>query len=494
MNLMRLTRRTLAVLAVALAACASPVAVIDASAPKEVRITKSGPIRGVVEEGSIHFRGIPYARPPVGELRWAPPQPVAAWKDVRDAVEYGPSCMQRGTGKMSEDCLTLNVSIPDTARAGDRLPVLVRIHGGGFVSGNGPSGQSAKVWNPHGVVLVTMNYRLGALGYFAHPALRRGGKQAANYGLLDLKASLQWVHDNIAAFGGDPKRVTITGVSAGGEAVQLLMVMPGVDGLFAQAISSSGYALWPMPKVGRDAETVAQETGKKAVGSDGALTAAQLRALPPEKIIGAVGGYISPVIDGVTITDEPIRLYASGKAQPVPFMTGGNSYEGSVYAPLGFTEEALKVLLGSRWDEAAALYADDFAVSRDRGVTRMWGDLRYVLSCAMVAGEQSKRQKAWLYYVSYVRPEQRAASAGASHGGETPLLETGGPEGPGPAMQRYWANFIKTGDPNGQGLAPWPKADVRHSQWMVFDDPIRSGDVLRVKLDKLADVLGLSRP
>lgn len=485
------TRRMAAALILVLAACASP-AVVDSAAPKEIRQTKAGPIRGVVEDGSIHFRGVPYAKPPVGDLRWAPPQPAASWSETRDASQFGPACMQRSAAKMSEDCLTLNVSIPETARAGDRLPVLMRIHGGGFVSGNGPSGQSAKVWNPHGVVLVTMNYRLGALGYFAHPALRGGGKQAANYGLLDLKESLRWVHDNIAAFGGDPRQVTITGVSAGGEAVQLLMVMPGVDGLFSKAISSSGYALWPMPKVGRDAEAVAQETAKKAADGGAPATAAQLRALPAEKIVGAVGGYISPVIDGVTVADEPIKLYASGKAQRIPLMTGGNSYEGSVYSPLGFTEEPLQALLGSRWDEAAALYADDFAVSRDRGVTRMWGDLRYVLSCAMVAAEQSKRQAAWLYYVSYVRPDQRATSAGASHGGETPLLEAGG--GPGPAMQRYWVNFIKTGDPNGTGLAPWPKADARRSQWMVFDDPIRSGDVLRAKLDKLADVLGLPAP
>jgi para-nitrobenzyl esterase len=482
-------RRLIAlVMGVCLAACANsgpPAAPADPS----VRLTKAGLVRGKPAGDSIDFLGIPFAAPPVGDLRWRAPQPVKRWDGVREAVAYGPACMQKTDDPklaISEDCLSLNVAIPKDAKAGAGLPVLFRIHGGGMVTGSGRGQLAEDVWNPKGVISVTINYRLGALGMLAHPALEDSSSKlaAANFSLLDARAALQWVHDNIRAFGGDPAKVTIVGGSAGGEMVDLLMIMPGADGLFARAIANSGYAAWPLPAkpgvlgVGRakaeNAYDVAHAILKRAGGGTEPGTAQGLRALDAKAIIDAVDGFHNPVIDGVTIADDPVALFAAGKQARVPLITGGASYEGSVMPASGVTREQILATLGADRGSIVLMYADDYARSDEQGTRRLFGDYRYVMSGAVVASLVTARQPAYLYYLTYAPPAQRATYPGAPHASETSVMlaaaRAGGADGPGAQMLGYWLNFIRTGDPNGAGLPAWPRADAVYERWMVFGE------------------------
>ena len=472
-----------------------------------LRATELGMVRGVTKGPSINFLAIPYAAPPVGSLRWMPPQPAAAWTGERATEAFGPICPQPGgsaSTPQSEDCLTLNISVPVGTSPGAKLPVLFRIHGGGYIAGSGPSEHSAEVWNPEGVILVTFNYRLGPLGFLAHPLLMAeaaGKSQPVNFGLLDMKAALEWTHRNIAAFGGDPANLTLTGVSAGGEGVQLLQLMPGTEGLFARAISSSGYTAWPLPLStltadGKPAEAVriGDETILRANGGKEPANLDEMRALEVKALLASIRGFQLPVIDGVTLVDDPVTLFAKGADHPVPVMTGGNSYEGSVFPSSGVTPEAVVGLLGDQVPAMRALYADDFAVSEARGISRMFGDMRYVFSSAAMVSSVSRRQPAYLYYVTYVEPDRRATQAGTYHAGETLLLQWGGRTpaslaagNPGKTMRSYWLNFIKTGDPNGANQPPWPKSTPDRLHWMVF------GETVAVRDDVLAEKLTLLR-
>ncbi len=471
--------------------------------------TRQGRLSGVAEGDILHFRGVPFAKPPVGDLRWKAPQAPAAWSGVRQADMFGPACMQRSSRpdfKVSEDCLTLNVSTTTRSMREGGRPVLVRIHGGGFVTGSGAGEHSADVWTAEDVVLVTFNYRLGALGVFAHPLLaaeegRSGSPQVANFALLDMKAALEWVRSNIAQFGGDPQKVTISGVSAGGEAVQLLLLMPDAQGLFARAIASSGYIAWPLPEApvegrarppaSRDAVLISEAIASRAAGGRDPDSASALRALPAESLVQAVSGFHLPIIDGRTVPGHPVSLFEVGKQAKVPLMTGGNSYEGSVFPSSGVTAQQVYDRLGGQRETITRLYASDFSQSEEQGVRRVFGDMRYVLSSFLAARAAGERQPVYLYYVDYVAPERRGATPGTPHAGETPLLERGGrsatPDGPGGVMRDYWVNFIRTGDPNGSGLRAWPRAREEAPEWMIFGDDITAGPVLYEKLQALAE-------
>lgn len=470
----------------------------------EVRSTDLGPVRGAVKNGSVNYLAIPYAAPPVGPLRWKPPQPPIPWTGERAGEAFGPICPQPGGSPLmsqSEDCLTLNISVPVGTAPDAQLPVLFRVHGGGLVGGSGPSEHSAEVWNPEGVILVTFNYRLGPLGFLAHPLLMAeaaAAPKAANYGLLDMKAALEWTHRNIAAFGGDPANLTLTGVSAGGEGVQLLQLLPEAKGLFARAISSSGYTAWPLPKVGPQAglgaEQLGEETILRANGGRDPISLEAMRALEVKALVSSIRGFQLPIIDGVTLLDDPVTLFAKGADHPVPVMTGGNSYEGSVFRSSGVSEEAVLGLFGDEAPVMKALYADDFAISPERGISRMFGDMRYVFSSAAMVSSVSRRQPAYLYYVTYIEPDRRQIQPGTFHAGETGLLHWGGRTpvslaagNPGKAMRAYWLNFIKTGDPNGAGQPLWPRSTPNQLQWMVF------GETVEVRDDILAEKLTLMR-
>jgi para-nitrobenzyl esterase len=494
-------------MALGLLALGSPAAAQGAAQPvakpalmTEVRSTELGLVRGSVKGLSVNFLAIPYAAPPVGPLRWKSPQPASPWSGERLAEAFGPICPQPGgfaSTPQSEDCLTLNISVPLGTAPGAKLPVLFRIHGGGYIAGSGASEHSAEIWNPEGVILVTFNYRLGPLGFLAHPLLTAeaaGAPQAANFGLLDMKAALEWTHRNIAAFGGDPAKLTLTGVSAGGEGVQLLQLMPSTKGLFARAISSSGYTAWPLPRVGPQAMKAGEETLLRANGGQALTSLEAMRAIEVKALLASIRGFQLPIIDGVTLIDDPVTLFARGADHPVPVMTGGNSYEGSVFTSSGVTEETVLSLLGDEAAAMKALYADDFAISPARGISRMFGDMRYVFSSAALASSVSRRQPAYIYYVTYVEPDRRQIQPGTFHAGETVLLQWGGRTpaslaagNPGKAMRSYWLNFIKTGDPNGGTEPLWPKSTPDQLHWMVF------GQTVEVRDDVLAEKLALMR-
>src|SRR5690606_13161649 len=254
-------------------------------------LTAEGLVAGFIKNETIYFRGIPYAQPPVAELRWKAPQPVEPRSGKFEATSCGPACPQRGyAGVVSEDCLTLNISIPTAAKPDEKLPVLVWIHGGGLVGGTGAAEVfDPRLWNDNGVILVTLNYRLVAMGFFAHKKL--DSSSGVNYGLLDMVAALRWVNTNIGAFGGDNTRVTIGGISAGGMAVQMLMTSPLSEGLFQAAISQSGYGTWPLPRSknakplrnSKAAESVADALAGRALGkSNEDISTADLYKSTPE--------------------------------------------------------------------------------------------------------------------------------------------------------------------------------------------------------------------
>lgn len=465
--------------------------------------TTSGPIKGVAVEGAQVFKGIPYARPPSGRLRWQPPMPPARSSTVLDASQYSPACLQPGGDRFpsgaSEDCLTLNVWAPPDEGP---HPVMVWIHGGAFRFGSGVLGQGTQPFIDRGIVLVSINYRLGPLGFFAHPHLvhdsRGDGTVAANFGLLDMVRALEWVQHNIAGFGGDPGNVTVFGVSAGGMATKMLMVTPPAKGLFHKAIAQSGYATWRLPRsrsapqgmqVGQPrAEDMAHEL--IARGRAAAMPRA-LRELDGQMLVEAIEGAYLPIVDGVTLPEEPGILFLRGQQHPVALITGGNSYEGSVMSGLGFATEAFAASLGNDLDRFEQLYRADFEVDADVAMRRIWGDQRYVLS-ARVVGESMALAKApsYLYFLDWAPAAEGADLPGSPHGNDAAILfgraDDRGAETRAlrQRMLNYWTRFARTGDPNGRDALRWPRYRADRDEWMVFggQDAIKRG-VLRDKLD-----------
>ncbi|OZB69513.1 MAG: carboxylesterase, partial [Lysobacterales bacterium 13-68-4] len=341
------------------------------------------------------FQGIPYAAPPLGPLRWKPPQAVAAWQGVREATGFGPRCMQlplfgdmvfRSRG-MSEDCLYLNVWAP--ADHGDgRRPVLVYFYGGGFLAGDGsePRYDGASL-AAKGLVTVTVNYRLGVFGFLAAPALAAESPRHAtgNYGLLDQAAALRWVRANIARFGGDPSHITIGGESAGSISVSALMASPLTRGLIAGAIGESGALIAPIAPQPR---TKAEATGRAFMKQVGAASLADLRAMPAEALLQASGPQATPSfdfapdVDGLFLTEPPAETYARGAQAQVPLLLGSNSQEGFYTAVLkdepptpANYRAALKRLFGDRADEALRLYPGATRDEVMRSATALAGDL-----------------------------------------------------------------------------------------------------------------------
>jgi len=466
-------------------------------------VTSDGVVEGLEERGIAVFRGIPYAQPPVGPLRWQPPRPASAYPEPLQAHTYGPRCMQRTSGDrppaVSEDCLTLNVWSKQLQPA--KQPVMVWIHGGGFRSGSGEI--PGEVMARHGVVVVSFNYRLGPIGFFAHPAL---GASAASFGLLDMIAALEWVQGNIHQFGGDPDNVTIFGVSAGGMAVNMLMVSPLADGLFHKAIAQSGYATWALPRsknaaalptLGMDLQPMpsAEQLSERvaAVVDPTAITEAQLRALDGSALMYALSGFQLPIVDGVGLVGEPAVLARQGKQHDVPLIMGGSSFEGTVQPASGITLDDFRRFHEHDWITARQLYAEDFGVSEEFGLKKMFGDNRYVLAARTMVRSMSKRDRsAWAYYVDFVPTSRAEEWPGTPHGVDGYYLWRGEAAGD-PQMaalsrrlQGYWSNFARSGNPNGPSLLGWPAYQASRDQWLVFDDEdqVRAG-VIAAKLDYL---------
>ncbi len=479
-----------------LAACSIPV-----KTESLVRLSHST-IEGTRHSETQVFRGIPYAAPPVGELRWQSPRKPNLRARHIEALDFGPACLQTTIAnspplEMSEDCLTLNVWTPGTDAK--KRPVMVWIHGGGFRAGSGNI--AGEVFAAEGVVLVSLNYRLGPLGFFSHDAL---SAEQANFGLLDMILALRWVQTNIDSFGGDPDNVTLFGISAGGMAVDLLMVNENAAGLFHKAIAQSGYATWAMPRSGgapmpaplhmdmtsaRRAESIAAALVRKLTNAP--QTEATLRELDGFALVSALDGFQLPIVDGTSLKEESAVLFLRGEQHDVPFITGGNSFDGSVMPYSGISLETYEGFLGHELRKARQLYKDDLAISREQGVQRMFGDNRYLLSARVLSsGMRKLSSSSWLYYIDFPGRDQNLADPGTPHGRDLYFLFDGHlsddekVRGFSARLKAYWVNFAKTGDPNGPELAQWPKNDPTRDCWLVFSDSDSAQcDIIGDKLD-----------
>ncbi len=463
--------------------------------------TTGGQLQGVVADTVASFKGIPFAAPPVGELRWKAPEPAKPWTGVMKAGNYAPGCMQdAGMSRMmgasvdvSEDCLYLNVWTA-AKTAGEKLPVMVWIHGGAFVGGmtGTPMFDGTKLAQK-GVVLVSIAYRLGVFGFMAHPELsRESGRGSGTYGIQDMIAGLQWVKNNIAGFGGDPSRVTIFGESAGGIAVGMLSAAPPAGGLFQRAISESGGSFAPPRIVDGAGQNVpslklAESDGESFLKKLGAADIKAARALPAEQIQKAAGGGMGgggfwPVADGYVIPGDPYELYEKGQFNDTPILAGTNSNEGGLFmrgpAAAGSFEKQIRSGYGERADVILSAYPHSTDEEAARASADVFREFAFAWPTWTWARLQSRMGKgrAFVYYFDHRTP---ASPDGANHGAEvTYVFGNFGGQGGAPQpedlalsnlIQAYWINFAKTGDPNGTGLPSWPNYTEKNQDVLFFN-------------------------
>ncbi len=445
-----------------------------------------GAVRGRLEEGVYVFRGLPYAKPPVGDRRWRAPADVEPWKGVRDAHDFGPACIQtpfpEGSPyytplpRLSEDCLYLNVWTRDPPPKKLR-PVMVWIHGGSFTRGSGSvdsyDGASLALDD---VVLVTINYRLGIFGYLAHPELsqERGGS-SGNYGLLDQIAALKWVQSNIARFGGDPENITVFGESAGSSAVNQLLAAPEADGLFHRAIGQSGGFLSPQPELVAGhafGQEVFERAGVEDLDAARALSSGELMRVLAD--MESSGHRVRPLVDGRVIPDQAIERFRRGEQNKVPVLLGYNGDESTVFAllpdppPLLYTNQDDFAAGVRNYGRVASLpmlwlYSEDEEGS-PAPYFDFWRDLIFGWNMQTWAKlNEAAGQPAWLYYFTHVPDTVFGSQLGAFHAAEIPyIFGNGVPDSAADQlvhelMRGYWVNFAKTGDPNGDGLPEWPR-------------------------------------
>ena len=475
----------------------------------------TGLLTGATHDGVDVYKGIPYAAPPVGALRWRAPQPAAVWAGIRIADRFGFTCVQvqrpSGPGNivkpedMSEDCLTLNVFRPQGATG--PLPVMVWIHGGGFTVGSSsvPS-YDGEAFARDGVVLVSINYRLGRLGVFAHPALtaeNADGGRLANYGLMDQIAALKWVARNIAAFGGDPKNVTIFGESAGGLSVNALMVSPEARGLFHRAISQSGYGRGSFSRMTTDspdgrraAETEGLELASAVGVKDNDLAA--LRAIPAAAIVEQykAQGYLYFTLDGKILTDDMWAAFRAKKEAPVPFMLGSNSHE---FPGVAWKDRRLDLRYfteDNKYDALAKAYGGPVALD-----DHLISDFLFTEQARALARMHSKNgYPTFLYLFSTVLDAAAVEGKGAPHGSEIryvfDTLGAGGAALAGEAeqaaarkMNATWRAFATKGEPNSPGLTPWPGYAGGQIMEFMLRGQKAQPDVRNGRLDVLSAVI-----
>ena len=446
------------------------------------------------------YKGIPFARPPVGELRWKPPEPPASWPGVRPATQFANACMQTPVTQsslngpapppVSEDCLYLNIWTPAQS-ADDRLPVMVWIHGGGFERGTAAAvGYDGENLARKGAVVVTINYRLGIIGFLALPELTAESSHHAsgNYGLMDQIAALQWVQKNIAAFGGDTTRVTIFGQSAGSVSVNVLMASPLAKGLFARAIGESGGSFGPMVTLA-DAEKKGLQVAS-ALGITKEVLPS-LRAKPADDLVPSkANSEMGDIVDGWVLPQSVSAIFAAGKQNDVPVIVGNNANEGGNLAPLpngtissaDFAAQARKDF-GSSADKFLQIYpaatddqavASHFASFRDEFFSwemRTWARLE----------TKTMHHNAYRYYFTRVPPGP-GSRLGAFHGAEMAYVFQNYPfrlfyqdvdKRLGDDIASYWVNFARTGDPNGPGLPQWPAYDASKDDSLELNDQIK---------------------
>lgn len=503
-----------------------------AAAAQEPQVTiADGSLAGTSADGVESFKAIPFAAPPVGPLRWRAPQPVQPWKSLRPATDYAPACMQDPVpgiaapieGPLSEDCLYLNVWRPAGSKPGARLPVMVWIHGGGFVNGGAtPAIFRGDAFARQGVIMVSIPYRLGRFGFFAHPALSAAdedGGLRGNYGLLDQIAALRWVQQNIAAFGGDPSRVTIFGESAGGASVHMLLASPLAKGLFAQGIVQSGGGRGSLlgdryldrdngPLISMERAGRAFAVGKGIIG-DGDQALARLRALRADELVGNLNmrtmvmhlaTFAGPAIDGRIVTAAPDAIYRSGGQARVPLIIGATSADlGLVFA---MTKDGLFGRFGAQAETLRNAYDPDGTTPLPKLLAAVAGDVTMGEPARYVA-ELFERQglPAWNFRFSYVADSVRGKfPAGAPHASDIPYVmdtvnlrygaaTTARDAGMARVVNQYWINFAKTGNPNGTGLPDWPRHAPDKDMIMDFSAEGRAvpgPDPRKAKYDAIA--------
>ncbi len=497
----------------------------------------TGLVRGLIVGDSDDvqlYRGIPYAAPPVGDLRWRPPQPAQHWQGVRESFAFGTAAPQHPVAlatmfpgmslqaKTGEDCLYLNVWAP-ARRGAEPLPVLVWIHGGGYTFGADSQGlyDGANLAR-RGVIVVGMNYRLGPLGFLAHPELSAESPQGScgNYGILDQIEALKWVQRNASAFGGDPTRVTIFGESAGGNSVYALLMSPLAKGLFQRAISQSGatltFAHIKQSHYGyRPAEAAGLEFAKKCGAPEGSGQLAALRAMSADDLLKATAGFdaprslefrsdrlrFGPVVDGWVIPDDPMTLFEKGQINGVPLIVGANADEGSLFtmsSPLPKRAEEYQELLEKSFgkpaaDGIASLYP---ASHLRQSVADLMGDYLFVAPCRYVARTmQQAKNPVYLYHFAHPTPGPMGKLLGAHHGAEIVFafdnLQLAPKYSPADAhirdaMSGYWVQFAATGNPNKSGLPEWPAFDPASDRSLVIKDTIETVNGIRkAKLDAI---------
>lgn len=474
---------------------------------------EQGLIEGSSEEGLMVYTGIPFAEPPVGDLRWRPPQPLKKWDGVKKADEFGPDPVQ-GWGPpegKSEDCLYLNVWTPAKS-TGDKIPVLVWIYGGGFNGGaTSVPTYNGKNLAKKGVVLVSIAYRVGYLGFLAHPELSEENPNhvSGNYGLLDMIAGLKWIKENISAFGGDPNKVTIFGESAGGIAVSMLCASPLAKGLFEGAISQSGGSFGPTRPTtypGENMKTlaVAEQDGKEFAEKAGVSSIEELRQIPADSVVrGSLGrGMAWPIVDGYVIPDDQYKLYEAGKFNDTPILVGYNSDEG-----LSFMRMTEPVDYINSVKERYGKFADELLKAYPVGENNIPKTARDLMRDAAFGWQtwswarlQSKmgRSKVFYYYFDQ-HPEypedSPKAGFGSPHGQDVAYvfknLDTTNTELTksdfeiSEAMATYWTNFAKYGNPNGDGVPEWPAFNDNNPEVMYFSQkpfvgPVPSSESLEV--------------
>ena len=457
--------------------------------------TDKGDLLGKLsDDASVRiFLGIPYAAPPVGPLRWKPPQPAARWKEVRNAQSYGPHCMQANKfpdmnfhdPAESEDCLTLNVWAPETAAPSAKLPVMVWIYGGGFYAGStSERRQDGESFARKGVILVSMNYRLNIFGFFAHPALAAESPQHAvgNYGLMDQAAALQWVKRNIASFGGDPANITLFGESAGSFSVSAQMASPLAKDTLAHAIGESGAAfssINPRPfPLAATAEARGEAFARDVLGKD---SLADLRAIPATDLVKALEAQkppnvtrFGPDVDGLFLPESVPEIYAAGKQAHIPLLAGWNRDEGGPPNP-AITLDTYKSTAATTWGPNADAFLKVYSAENDEQARRSAADLardRFIADSTWEWIEaQGKTGNATVYRFRFDRPSPgdrfHPKASGVFHSSEIEYVFGNldvRPDAPftpedhklSEDMQDYWINFAKTGNPNGPNLPQWP--------------------------------------
>ena len=485
-------------------------------------LTESGAIEGILADGLTVYKGVPFAAPPTGNLRWRPPQPVKPWKGARKADSFAPACMQKGVSMpgeappaVSEDCLYLNLWTPAKS-ANEGLPVLVWIYGGGYSNG---SASMPLYWGDRlahkGVIVVTLAYRLGPLGFLAHPELTKESphQSSGNYGLLDQIAALEWVQRNIAAFGGNPKQVTIAGQSAGSMAVSMLVASPCARGLFQRAIGESGGLFEPIQLAPSYLLANAERDGEKYAKSLGATSIRQLRQLSANDLLSATAGSVThPVIEPYALPLAPYDAYIAGRQNDVPLLLGSNAEEARSLLDVSTVKAAtyaddLKKSFGPLPAPLIDAYPHATDEEAQQARLHLERDLRFAWDMWAWARLQASKGHSPVYYYAFDQQPPFPADSvyagwGASHFAELWYVFDHLNQAPwawraedrklAEQISSYWTNFVKSGNPNGHGLNAWPAFTTENSQALRLGSPTEAGTVANIENMKLFDSVYMS--